>query len=99
MSETFTFDVDYRTTFSDLEKLREQMLAFVTAEKRDFQPAFDVSVQGTSIPSHRFAHVRHMHAVPSGTLHSTPSLNAKLSNYFCPGFLLTVCAMIVYRFS
>jgi len=47
MSEAFTFDVSYFTTFSDLEKLREEMLAFVMAEKRHFQPVFDVSVQGT----------------------------------------------------
>ena len=47
MSEVFTFDVSYFTTFSDLEKLREEMLAFVMAEKRHFQPVFDVSVQGT----------------------------------------------------
>lgn len=47
MSETFTFDVAYSTTFEDLEKLREKMLEFVKAERRDFQPSFDVSVKGT----------------------------------------------------
>lgn len=46
MSETFTFDVAYSTTFEDLEKLREKMLKFVQAERRDFQPSFDVSVKG-----------------------------------------------------
>ncbi|KAG5643162.1 hypothetical protein DXG03_001492 [Asterophora parasitica] len=45
MSETFTFDVSYATTFEDLEKLRERMLAFVKSERRDYQPAFDVSVK------------------------------------------------------
>jgi len=44
MSETFTFDVSYATTFEDLEKLREKMLEFVKAERRDYQPAFDVTV-------------------------------------------------------
>ncbi|KAG6866363.1 hypothetical protein C0991_005284 [Blastosporella zonata] len=45
MSETFTFDVSYATTFEDLEKLRDKMLAFVQAERRDYQPAFDVVVK------------------------------------------------------
>ncbi|KAF7315647.1 Mechanosensitive ion channel protein [Mycena indigotica] len=44
LSETFTFDVNYSTSFEDVEKLRERMLAFVTAERRDYQPAFDVVV-------------------------------------------------------
>ncbi|KAG6874479.1 hypothetical protein C0995_010389 [Termitomyces sp. Mi166 len=46
MSETFTFDVSYATTFNDLEKLREKMLVFVKTERRDYQPAFDVIVKG-----------------------------------------------------
>ncbi|KDR75887.1 hypothetical protein GALMADRAFT_68503 [Galerina marginata CBS 339.88] len=45
MSETFTFDVSYSTTFEDLERLREKMLAFVKAERRDYQPIFDVTVK------------------------------------------------------
>ncbi|EJU04320.1 hypothetical protein DACRYDRAFT_20889 [Dacryopinax primogenitus] len=45
MSESFTFDVDFSTTFEQLEKLRAKMLAFVTAERRDYLPAFDVIVQ------------------------------------------------------
>ncbi|KAF9460703.1 hypothetical protein BDZ94DRAFT_1169180 [Collybia nuda] len=45
MSETFTFDVSYSTTFEDLERLREKMLAFVKAERRDYQPSFDVAVK------------------------------------------------------
>jgi len=46
MSETFTFDVNYATSFEDLEKLRSKMLAFLESEssKRDFQPVFDVTV-------------------------------------------------------
>lgn len=47
MSETFTFDVSYSTTFEDLERLREKMLAFVENERRDYQPAFDVAVVGS----------------------------------------------------
>ncbi|RXW21641.1 hypothetical protein EST38_g4203 [Candolleomyces aberdarensis] len=45
MSETFTFDVSYATTFEDLEKLRERMLAFVTDERRDYHPSFDVNIK------------------------------------------------------
>jgi len=44
MSETFTFNVNYSTTFEDLEKLRARMLAFVESERRDYQPIFDVKV-------------------------------------------------------
>ncbi|KAH9832221.1 Mechanosensitive ion channel-domain-containing protein [Rhodofomes roseus] len=44
MSEMFTFDVAYATTFEQIEKLRELMLAFVKSERRDFQPSFDVSI-------------------------------------------------------
>lgn len=46
MSETFTFDVAYSTSFEDLERLREKMLAFVTEERRDYHPAFDVNIKG-----------------------------------------------------
>ncbi|KZT52873.1 hypothetical protein CALCODRAFT_440943 [Calocera cornea HHB12733] len=45
MAETFTFDVDFGTTFEQLEKLRAKMLAFVTSERRDYLPQFDVVVQ------------------------------------------------------
>jgi len=45
MSETFTFDVSYGTSFEDLEKLREKMLDFVVTERRDYHPIFDVSVK------------------------------------------------------
>lgn len=46
MSETFTFDVSYGTSFEDLEKLREKMLEFVNREKRDYHPVFDVNIKG-----------------------------------------------------
>ena len=49
MSETFTFDVSYDTTFEDLERLRETMLRFVKTYRRDYQPSFDVMVQGALI--------------------------------------------------
>ncbi|KAI0081214.1 hypothetical protein K474DRAFT_1588143 [Panus rudis PR-1116 ss-1] len=44
MSEPFTFDVAYSTTFSQIEELRELMVAFLKAERRDYQPIFDVSI-------------------------------------------------------
>lgn len=44
MSETFTFDVDYTTTFKQIERLRSLMLGFVQMERRDFQPSFDIVV-------------------------------------------------------
>jgi hypothetical protein len=46
MSESFPFDVDYNTSFEQLEVLRGKMLVFLKAEKRDFLPAFDVVVVG-----------------------------------------------------
>lgn len=46
MSETFTFDVNYSTTFEKLEALREKMLDFVKTEKRDYQSVFEVTVNG-----------------------------------------------------
>ncbi|TFY79553.1 hypothetical protein EWM64_g4459 [Hericium alpestre] len=48
MSEPFVFDVAYATSFEQIEALRENMLAFVRANRRDYQPAFDVTVVGTS---------------------------------------------------
>ncbi|KAF8893315.1 Mechanosensitive ion channel-domain-containing protein [Infundibulicybe gibba] len=44
MSETFTFDVSYKTTFENLEHLRDKMIEFTKAERRDYHPAFDVTV-------------------------------------------------------
>jgi len=49
MSETFTFDVSYDTTFEDLETLRETMLRFIKTHRRDYQPSFDVVVKGAFI--------------------------------------------------
>ncbi|KAJ7924831.1 hypothetical protein B0H13DRAFT_1976209 [Mycena leptocephala] len=46
MSESFTFDVNYTTTFENVESLRQKMLTFVTTERRDFHPAFDIVVVG-----------------------------------------------------
>ena len=46
MSEPFTFDVDYSTTFKQIESLRSLMLNFVQLERRDFQPSFDIVVVG-----------------------------------------------------
>lgn len=34
----------YATTFEQVEKLRELMLAFVKSERRDFQPSFDITI-------------------------------------------------------
>ncbi|CAL1707549.1 unnamed protein product [Somion occarium] len=44
MSEPFTFDVAYTTTFEQIERLRELMVAFLQSERRDYQPVFDVLV-------------------------------------------------------
>ncbi|KAJ7497312.1 Mechanosensitive ion channel-domain-containing protein [Mycena latifolia] len=44
MSESFTFDVHYLTSFEDVERLRQRMLTFVTTERRDYQPVFDIVV-------------------------------------------------------
>ncbi|KAI0000574.1 Mechanosensitive ion channel-domain-containing protein [Russula vinacea] len=44
MSESFTFDVNYSTTFKQIERLRSLMLNFVQMERRDYQPSFDIIV-------------------------------------------------------
>ncbi|KDQ53484.1 hypothetical protein JAAARDRAFT_209850 [Jaapia argillacea MUCL 33604] len=44
MSETFKFEVEYSTTFEQLESLRDKMMAFLEAERRDYFPVFDVIV-------------------------------------------------------
>jgi len=44
MSESFPFDVDYGTTFEQLEALRDKMLIFLKTERRDYLPSFDVVV-------------------------------------------------------
>jgi len=37
-------DVAFDATFEQIEELRSRMLAFVKAERRDFLPLFDVTV-------------------------------------------------------
>jgi hypothetical protein len=49
MSEAFTFDVAYTTSFHDLERLRETMLEFLESEKRDYQPVFNLTVKGSLV--------------------------------------------------
>ncbi|KAI0371035.1 hypothetical protein BV20DRAFT_942709 [Pilatotrama ljubarskyi] len=44
MSESFEFDVAYGTSFEQIERLRDVMVAFLKSERRDFQPVFDVYV-------------------------------------------------------
>ncbi|GJJ06093.1 hypothetical protein Clacol_000282 [Clathrus columnatus] len=44
MSETFMFDVAFDTKLESLETLRDQMLAFVKENCRDFMPVFDIVV-------------------------------------------------------
>ena len=39
----------FSTTFEQIERLRELMLAFLKAERRDYQPIFDVYVIGAPI--------------------------------------------------
>lgn len=46
MSETFAFDVAFDTSFELIEALRDKMVAFVTDQRRDFLPSFDVVVVG-----------------------------------------------------
>ena len=44
ISENFTFNVYYGTTFDQIEDLRERMQAFLKNEKRDFLAICDVSI-------------------------------------------------------
>ena len=46
MSESFTFDVAFGTSFSQIETLRSLMLAFLKEMRRDYQAVFDVMVMG-----------------------------------------------------
>lgn len=46
MSEPFTFDVAYDTTFEQIEALRGRMIAFLSNERRDYVAVFDVIVMG-----------------------------------------------------
>ncbi|BGP00641.1 hypothetical protein NBRC10513v2_006440 [Rhodotorula toruloides] len=45
ISETFTFDVDFGTSFEKIEALRSRMLEFLQQERRDFVPTIDITVQ------------------------------------------------------
>ncbi|KDQ21736.1 hypothetical protein BOTBODRAFT_212160 [Botryobasidium botryosum FD-172 SS1] len=44
MSEPFQFDVEYTTADAQLQALEAKMLEFVTQEKRDFLPSFELVV-------------------------------------------------------
>jgi small-conductance mechanosensitive channel len=46
MSEPFTFDVGYETSFEQIEALRGRMVAFLSNERRDYVAVFDVIVMG-----------------------------------------------------
>ena len=46
MSEPFTFDVAYDTSFEQIEALRGRMIAFLSNERRDYVAVFDVMVMG-----------------------------------------------------
>lgn len=43
-SETISWDVDFGTTFEQIESLRERMLEFLEHEKRDYNPSCDITV-------------------------------------------------------
>lgn len=43
-SESFTWSVDFGTSFEQIESLRDAMLDFLEYEKRDFLPECDISV-------------------------------------------------------
>ncbi|KAA1127103.1 hypothetical protein PGTUg99_022009 [Puccinia graminis f. sp. tritici] len=45
ISETFTWDVNFSTSFEKIEQMRAKMLEFLKAERRDYTPAFDVNIQ------------------------------------------------------
>lgn len=57
MSETFTFDVHYSTSFEALEKLRDKMLQFLKEERRDYHPVFDVNIIGKYLLLSKINHV------------------------------------------
>jgi len=49
MSEPFTFDVAYDTSFEQIEALRGRMIAFLSNERRDYVAVFDVTVMGEDL--------------------------------------------------
>jgi len=42
----FDLEVAYDTPFEKIEELRAKMLAFVESRRRDFQPVFEIIVDG-----------------------------------------------------
>jgi len=49
MSDPFTFDVAYDTSFEQIEALRGRMIAFLSNERRDYAAVFDVVVMGKGL--------------------------------------------------
>ncbi|KAH9811930.1 hypothetical protein DFH28DRAFT_1178717 [Melampsora americana] len=45
ISESFTWEVDFNTSFEAIETLREKMLAFLRTERREFIPSIDIAVE------------------------------------------------------
>ncbi|PLW47781.1 hypothetical protein PCASD_04334 [Puccinia coronata f. sp. avenae] len=45
ISEKFSWDVNFNTSFEKIEQLRSKMLDFLKAERRDYTTAFDVNIQ------------------------------------------------------
>lgn len=45
ISEKILFDVDFGTTYEKIDALRARLLDFVQAERRDYQPSVDVTLQ------------------------------------------------------
>ncbi|GAA6058718.1 hypothetical protein JCM10212_003406 [Sporobolomyces blumeae] len=43
--ESFSFDVDFSTSFEKIEALRTRMLEFLETEKRDYIPSIDITIQ------------------------------------------------------
>ena len=50
ISETFTWDVAFDTSFDKIEALRSRMLEFLEIERRDFLPMIDIAVKGEPLP-------------------------------------------------
>ncbi|KDQ51174.1 hypothetical protein JAAARDRAFT_199387 [Jaapia argillacea MUCL 33604] len=47
MSEPFKFDIDFSTSFGQLESLRDKMMAFLKVNSEDFFPIFDLMILET----------------------------------------------------
>ncbi|CCG83008.1 Serine/threonine protein kinase [Taphrina deformans PYCC 5710] len=48
MSETLNLDIDFDTTFEQIEALRTEMFDFIQRESRDFQQVFDITINDIS---------------------------------------------------